>query len=63
MVPASLSIAPCAPGRFAFLPMLLPDFLVSLVVAVAARFLSEHYGAPAMLMALLLGMAFHFLAS
>ena len=39
-----------------------PGFLVSLVVAVAAQFLSEHYGAPAMLMALLLGIAFHFLA-
>ena len=36
--------------------------LVSVVVAVAAQFLSEHYGAPAMLMALLLGIAFHFLA-
>ena len=39
-----------------------PGLLVSLVVAVAAQFLSEHYGAPAMLMALLLGIAFHFLA-
>jgi len=39
-----------------------PGFLVSLVVAVAAQFLSEHYGAPAMLMALLLGIALHFLA-
>lgn len=37
-------------------------FLVSVVIAVAAQFLSEHYGAPAMLMALLLGIAFHFLA-
>ncbi len=37
-------------------------FLVSVVVAAAAKFLSEHYGAPAMLMALLLGIAFHFLA-
>ncbi|MES0828216.1 YeiH family protein [Ruegeria sp. SCP11] len=36
--------------------------LVSVVVAVAAKFLSEHYGAPAMLMALLLGIAFHFLS-
>ena len=35
--------------------------LVSLVVAAAARFLSEHYGAPAMLMALLLGIAVNFL--
>ena len=39
-----------------------PGFLVSLVLAVTAQFLSEHYGAPAMLMALLLGIAFHFLA-
>ncbi|WP_299357096.1 YeiH family protein [uncultured Shimia sp.] len=36
--------------------------LVSAVIAAAAQFLSEHYGAPAMLMALLLGIAFHFLA-
>jgi len=35
---------------------------VSVVVAIAAQFLSDHYGAPAMLMALLLGIAFHFLA-
>ncbi len=39
-----------------------PGVLVSTVVAIAAQFLSEHYGAPAMLMALLLGIAFHFLA-
>jgi len=39
-----------------------PGFAVSVIVAVAAQFLSEHYGAPAMLMALLLGIAFHFLA-
>jgi len=41
---------------------LAPGFLVSLVVAVTAQFLSDQYGAPAMLMALLLGIAFHFLA-
>ncbi len=35
---------------------------VSVVVAITAQFLSEHHGAPAMLMALLLGMAFHFLS-
>jgi len=45
-----------------FLSGIGPGFLVSLVVAVASQFLSEHYGAPAMLMALLLGIAFHFLA-
>ncbi len=37
-------------------------FLVAVIVAVAAQFLSDHYGAPAMLMALLLGMALNFLA-
>ena len=50
-------------GRLSeFLNQVGPGFAVSLVVAVAAQFLSEHYGAPAMLMALLLGIAFHFLA-
>jgi uncharacterized integral membrane protein (TIGR00698 family) len=34
---------------------------VCVVLALAAGFLSEHYGAPVMLFALLLGMAFHFL--
>lgn len=35
--------------------------LLVCVVAAAATFLSEHYAAPAMLFALLIGMAFHFL--
>lgn len=35
---------------------------VAIVVAIAAQFLSDHYGTPAMLMALLLGISFHFLA-
>lgn len=48
-----------APG---FLRDNAPGFAVSVVVAVTAQFLSDHYGAPAMLMALLLGIAFHFLA-
>ncbi len=39
-----------------------PGALVSLVVGIAAMFLSEHYGAPVMLMALLLGMAMNFLS-
>src|SRR5689334_19414518 len=42
---------------------LAPGFVVSLIVAAAASFLSEHYGAPVMLFALLLGMALNFLAS
>jgi uncharacterized integral membrane protein (TIGR00698 family) len=39
-----------------------PGFMVCATVGIAAQFLSDHYGAPAMLMALLLGIAFHFLA-
>ena len=39
-----------------------PGALVAVVLAITAQFLSDHYGAPAMLMALLLGIAFHFLA-
>lgn len=38
-----------------------PGLLASLVVAAAAAFLSDHYGGPVMLFALLLGMAMNFL--
>ncbi|MEK1906489.1 MAG: putative sulfate exporter family transporter [Pseudomonas sp.] len=41
---------------------LAPGITVSLVVAAAATFLSEHYGAPVMLFALLLGLSLNFLA-
>src|SRR5471032_2242074 len=41
---------------------LAPGFAVSAMVAAAASFLSEHYGAPVMLFALLLGMALNFLS-
>ena len=34
--------------------------ILATTVALAASFLAEHYGAPAMLFALLLGMAFNF---
>lgn len=50
------------PGLSDFVRLNGQGFLVSAVVAAAAQFLSEHYDAPAMLMALLLGIAFHFLA-
>jgi uncharacterized integral membrane protein (TIGR00698 family) len=43
--------------------VLLPGVLASGVLAAAAAFLSQHYGAPVMLMALLLGMAMNFLAA
>jgi uncharacterized integral membrane protein (TIGR00698 family) len=62
MAPTPSPTAHSAPHLPNFLTTLAPGFLVSLVVAVAAQFLSDHYGAPAMLMALLLGIAFHFLA-
>ena len=39
-----------------------PGVALSAVVAVAALFLAEHYGAPVMLFALLLGMALNFLS-
>ncbi|RMH82460.1 putative sulfate exporter family transporter [Pseudomonas sp. AOB-7] len=42
---------------------LAPGISVSLVAAAAATFLSEHYGAPVMLFALLLGLSLNFLAS
>jgi uncharacterized integral membrane protein (TIGR00698 family) len=42
---------------------LFPGLLASAVVAAAASFLSQHYGAPAMLFALLLGMAMNFLGA
>jgi uncharacterized integral membrane protein (TIGR00698 family) len=40
-----------------------PGLMVSAVLAVAATFLSQHYGAPVMLLALLLGMAMNFLSA
>ncbi|MCX7646401.1 MAG: putative sulfate exporter family transporter [Rhodobacteraceae bacterium] len=37
--------------------------MLAVTIALAASFLGEHYGAPAMLFALLIGMAFNFLAA
>ncbi|MWP37030.1 putative sulfate exporter family transporter [Rhodobacter sphaeroides] len=42
--------------------LLVPGLLCAVTVALAATFLSEHYGIPVMLMALLLGMALNFLS-
>lgn len=39
-----------------------PGVLVCLVIALAATFISEHYGGPQLLYALLIGLAFHFLS-
>jgi uncharacterized integral membrane protein (TIGR00698 family) len=41
----------------------LSGLIASVVIAAAATFLSEHYGAPVMLFALLLGMAMNFLST
>ncbi len=54
--PARLDTARAAAAR------LFPGLLAAATVAAAARFLSEHYGGPAMLFALLLGLAFYFLS-
>lgn len=45
------------------LSLLSPGVIVVTTIAAAASFLSEHYRAPVMLFALLIGMAFHFLSS
>ena len=50
------------PGRRAA-AALFPGVLACAVVAAAATFLSQHYGAPVMLFALLLGMAMNFLSA
>jgi uncharacterized integral membrane protein (TIGR00698 family) len=42
--------------------LLFPSFLIFGLIALAAQFISEHYGAPAMLMALLFGIALNFLS-
>ena len=55
------------PSVFRFLPRgallhaIYPGVLVAVTIGLAAAFLSDHYGAPVMLFALLIGMAFHFL--
>lgn len=42
--------------------MLAPGVMMAFTIAAASTFISEHYGAPTMLFALLIGMAFHFLS-
>ena len=39
-----------------------PGLALAVLVAMAAQFLSDHYGAPVMLMAILLGIPFQFLS-
>jgi uncharacterized integral membrane protein (TIGR00698 family) len=41
---------------------IMPGLMTSIVIAMAATFVSEHYGGPTLLFALLIGMALHFLS-
>lgn len=50
-----------ADGQQSAFGRIYPGFLVAAVIALAATWLSQHYNAPVMLFALLIGMAFHFL--
>ncbi|WP_414635660.1 YeiH family protein [Aromatoleum sp.] len=47
---------------FSEVRVLMPGFMLCAVIATAATFISEHYGGPQFLYALLMGIAFHFLA-
>ena len=42
--------------------VLFPGLLLATVVAISAKFISDHYGAPAMLMVLLIGITLNFLS-
>jgi uncharacterized integral membrane protein (TIGR00698 family) len=57
---ASRDVSPADDGR---VRDLLPGLVASVVVATAATFLCEHYDAPVMLLALLLGMSMNFLST
>lgn len=57
------ALNPAVTVRVSRVRELAPGMAVSLVVAAAATFLSEHYGAPVLLFALLLGMALNFLSA
>lgn len=60
----SLVSLPYLPSRTRMqeqLSALFPGVMVAIIVAITAKFLSEHYATPAMLLALLLGIAVSFL--
>ena len=56
-------IALSAPAVLVSGRQLFPGVMVCAVVAAAATFLAQHYGAPVMLFALLLGMAMNFISA
>ncbi|MGF1544163.1 MAG: YeiH family protein [Parvularculaceae bacterium] len=57
-----MTLANAIAARRSAVADLAPGVLIAVTVAAAARFVSEHYGAPAMLFALLIGIAFNFLS-
>lgn len=59
---ATVKVAPQASGLAATARKMAPGVLMAFTIAAASTFISEHYGAPTMLFALLIGMAFHFLS-
>jgi len=44
------------------LPQVMPGVLICITIALAATFIADHYGGPALLYALLFGMSLHFLS-
>lgn len=48
-------------SRVDWVQRVLPGFLVCALISMAATFLSEHYGGPQLLFALLVGLSLHFL--
>lgn len=57
-----MSVAATPALRLEAVRRLAPGVFMAFTIAAASTFLSEHYGAPTMLFALLIGMAFHFLS-
>lgn len=60
MIESAKGFGASAPAR---LKVLLPGFLLCLVVGMAATFVSDHYGGPVILYALLMGMALNYLSA
>ncbi|PLX72381.1 MAG: putative sulfate exporter family transporter [Azoarcus sp.] len=58
----STSTTAAQPGIFAGTKKMVSGVMLCAVIAVAATFVSEHYGGPQFLYALLIGIAFHFLS-
>ena len=58
----STSTTAAPPSMIADMKKMVPGIMLCAVIAVAATFVSEHYGGPQFLYALLIGIAFHFLS-